>query len=282
MPWPMRFGPPPRIMTLRRSVGRGLALLLVGRVQVGGLPRTRRRRCRRACRPGGRRARGAVARTASRRVPSSYPRRRSEKPCAWRRALVVRRRSSRRQRASATPSRLSISSICSRNQGSIAGQLVDLLDRHADAERSRHVPDALGAPAGPRRSQISRGRWSLVQAVDADLQPAQRLLERLLEGAARSPSPRPPTSSAWSGGRRPAELLEREARDLGDHVVDASARTRRCRAAGDVVAQLVQRVADRQLGGDLGDREAGGLGGQRELRDTRGFISITIMRPSAG
>ncbi len=34
-------------------------------------------------------------------------------------------------------------------------------------------------------------------------------------------------------------------------------------AAGDVVAQLVERVAHGQLGRDLGDREAGGLRGQR-------------------
>ena len=32
---------------------------------------------------------------------------------------------------------------------------------------------------------------------------------------------------------------------------------------GDVVEDLVEGVADRQLGGDLGDREAGGLGRQR-------------------
>jgi hypothetical protein len=33
--------------------------------------------------------------------------------------------------------------------------------------------------------------------------------------------------------------------------------------AGDVVAELVERVADGELGGDLGDGEAGGLGGER-------------------
>ena len=38
---------------------------------------------------------------------------------------------------------------------------------------------------------------------------------------------------------------------------------RRRRAAGDVVLDLVERVADRELGGDLGDRKAGRLRGQR-------------------
>src|SRR3546814_2531997 len=44
-----------------------------------------------------------------------------------------------------------------------------------------------------------------------------------------------------------------------------------CRShPGDVVVELVQRVADRQLGGDLGDREAGRLRGQRRgARDAR-------------
>ena len=38
---------------------------------------------------------------------------------------------------------------------------------------------------------------------------------------------------------------------------------RRRRPAGDVVLDLVERVADRELGGDLGDRKAGRLRGQR-------------------
>ena len=59
------------------------------------------------------------------------------------------------------------------------------------------------------------------------------------------------------------EFLEREARDLGDDVVDRRLEACRRRAAGDVVRDLVERVADRELGGDLGDRKAGCLGGER-------------------
>ena len=59
------------------------------------------------------------------------------------------------------------------------------------------------------------------------------------------------------------ELLEGEARDLGDDVVDGRLEGGGRGAAGDVVVELVERVADGELGGDLGDREAGGLGGQR-------------------
>src|SRR5699024_5460191 len=62
------------------------------------------------------------------------------------------------------------------------------------------------------------------------------------------------------GGDR--QLLEGEAGGLAHDVVQ-----RRLEAggggAGDVVADLVEGVADGQAGGELGEREAGGLGGQR-------------------
>ena len=61
---------------------------------------------------------------------------------------------------------------------------------------------------------------------------------------------------------RAGELLEREARRLDDHVVDRRLERGR-RRAGDVVRDLVQRVADREARGDLRDRVARRLGGQR-------------------
>ena len=65
------------------------------------------------------------------------------------------------------------------------------------------------------------------------------------------------------------ELLERPARDLQDHVVDGRLERRR-RDARDVVRDLLEAVAQRQLGGDLRDRKAGRLGGQRRrARDAR-------------
>ncbi len=68
-------------------------------------------------------------------------------------------------------------------------------------------------------------------------------------------------------GRR--ELLEGEARDLDDDVVQGRLEGRRG-LLGDVVGDLVQGVAEGELGGDLGDREAGGLRGQRRgPRDAR-------------
>ena len=65
------------------------------------------------------------------------------------------------------------------------------------------------------------------------------------------------------------ELLEGEAGPLDDHVVDRGLEAGG-RHAGDVVVDLIEGVADGQAGGDLGDREAGGLGCQgRGARDAR-------------
>ena len=75
------------------------------------------------------------------------------------------------------------------------------------------------------------------------------------------------------------EFLEGEARHLGDDVVDGRLERGRRRAAGDLVAQLVERVAHRELGRDLGDREAGGLGRQRARSATRAGSSRS--RPCA-
>ena len=123
-----------------------------------------------------------------------------------------------------------------------------------------------------RRSLARSSSFGEIQArgIEADLaglQPAQRLLQRFLEAAAdrhHFADRLHLRRQARIGGR---ELLEREARDLGDDVVDRRLERRRRLATGDLVAQLVQRVADGELGGDLRDREAGGL--RRQRRGTR-------------
>ena len=97
-----------------------------------------------------------------------------------------------------------------------------------------------------------------VEAVDADLEAAQRLLQRFLERAAD----RHHLADRLHLRGQPVvgllELLEREARHLGDDVIDRRLERRRHEvavAAGDVVAQLVERIADGELRGDLRDRE---------------------------
>ncbi len=138
------------------------------------------------------------------------------------------------------------------------------------------LPDPARVDAAPERLQdqviavVSRGQEAVEQLIGVvgylrlgvELAGAHRLGERLAEGAAdrhRLPHRLHVGREASLG---PRELLEREPRHLGDHVVD-----RRLEGGGgclrDVVGDLLERVADRQLGGDLGDREPGGLRGQR-------------------
>ena len=135
----------------------------------------------------------------------------------------------------------------------------------------------VGVPSAARMALRSSGAalaeagdLDLVEAGQARLQAAQRLLQRFLEGAAD----RHDLADRLHGGGQhrlgAGEFLEGEARDLGDDVVDRRLEGGRRRAAGDVVLQLVQRVADGELGRDLGDREAGRLRGQRGgARDAR-------------
>ena len=58
------------------------------------------------------------------------------------------------------------------------------------------------------------------------------------------------------------EFFKGEAGDFRDDIVDGRFK-RRGRDLGDVIVQLIQRVADGEFGGDFRDGEAGGFGGQR-------------------
>ena len=155
MPWPMRFGPPPRMMILL-AVGRlGLALAadavaLVGRVHVGRVAsRTRRRRCRRACRPGARRARGARRATSASVGAGELGRGgASEKPLLLQRAAAP---SASCRQAVAARARASASTISLDLRAGTTGRYlagcVDLLDASGRARK------ACGdVPAGGRAS----------------------------------------------------------------------------------------------------------------------------------
>ena len=96
----------------------------------------------------------------------------------------------------------------------------------------------------------------------AGFQRTQRLLERLLEATADRHRLTHRLHRRGQHRRAAAELLKREAWDLRHHVIDRGLEAGR-RLAGDVVEDFVERVAHRQAGGDLGDRETGGLRGQR-------------------
>ena len=107
-----------------------------------------------------------------------------------------------------------------------AREAVHLLERQAVLERIADVPDALGTRLAQLALDHLAVGGALVEAVDADLQAAQRLLQRFLEGAADRHHLAHRLHLRGQAVVRLREFLEREARHLGDHVVDASARTR--------------------------------------------------------
>ncbi len=140
-----------------------------------------------------------------------------------------------------------------------AGAPVQLADRRAAAQRLQEVVIALGARHLQERQELLVVRR--VRRAGVELARAQRLGERLLE--------RPPQGHRLADrlhvrgqiGLGAGELLKREPRPLDHAVVDGGLEARR-RGPGDVVGDLLQRVADGQPRGDLGDREPGGLAGQ--------------------
>ena len=93
-------------------------------------------------------------------------------------------------------------------------------------------------------------------------QRAQRLLERLLEVAADRHRLTHRFHRRGEHRRAATEFFKGEARHLRDHVVNRGLEAGRC-LAGDVVEDLVEGVTHGQACGDLGDREARGLGCQR-------------------
>ena len=208
-------------------VGRlGLALVLVGRVHVGGV---------------GRELGGAGVHALVHRAHAQGAALVAHRPCRWSSAGAPGggRRS---------PCCLSVRSVGSSMSSSVvvsssSSIFDDLLDLHqeprvdlgqVDTPRPRVKPCAKASPTYQMRSgpgspssfsSTSRSLRLLVHAVDADFQAAQGLLERFLEGAADGHhlAHRLHLRGQAVVGLR--EFLEREARDLGDHVVDAAART---------------------------------------------------------
>ena len=155
-----------------------------------------------------------------------------------------------------------------------AGNGVDPLDRKA-------VAQGLGCnqqPVGRRPRQRSFdppvvGAVELAHAIEP-AQPRFQAAQRLLQALGERPADRHHFADRLHRGRqqwrRALELFKGEARDLGDDIIDRRLEARRGRSAGDVVGDLVQSIADRKLGRDLGDRESGGLGRQRGgSRDAR-------------
>ena len=274
MPWPIRLGPLPRMITAgllarraprspRRRTSSGTA----------SWRRTRRRRCRRSCRPAGCRARAARRGRRRRVIPRILPICRSEKPC---------RLASRSSSGVSSAAAVDLGGDLVDQQqlvdepGVDRGGLEDLLGRGAGADRVHHVLEpAVVRDAGLLEQRLLVELHPLLVPVERRvlaLQGAQRLLQRLGEVAAdrhRLADRLHVGGQRGVGGR---ELLEREPRHLHHDVVERrlEAGRRALPSGGDVVGDLVEGVADRDLGRDLGDREPGRLRRQRAgARDPR-------------
>ena len=136
------------------------------------------------------------------------------------------------------------------------------------------VPVGLGdqqQPVGRRLCQrrLDRVLAGALDALDRDLvkaaEPGFHRAQRLLHRFGPAPADRHRLADRFHRGGQERlgarKLLEGEARHLGDDVVDRRLERGR-RRAGDLVRKLVEGVADRELGRDLGDRKAGRLRGQ--------------------
>ena len=266
MPCPIRFGPEPRISTfgplgLRRDLRLGRRVGLVGAVVV--------RRARGEL--GGAGVDGLVDRPDAEPVAQGAHAVLAGELRAQRGELAVgepgalgpaQQRLVEHRRVASISARSSTSAaIWSRNHGSIPvrrRQLRDARARRAAPARRRRSARRSGSA---RVGGLGRVRRDPEPAA-AVLHRAQRLAQRLGERAAERHRL---ADALHRGGQlrvRARELLEGEPRHL-DHDVVQRRLERRGRLAGDVVADLVEGVADGQLRRDLRDREAGGLGRQR-------------------
>ena len=134
--------------------------------------------------------------------------------------------------------------------------------------------------ARPVRGRWFRGRSGFRQA-DRPVPGRAGLFCMDSESNGPWPSLRP-TDFIWVVRRSLAcGNFRRQNAEFGDHVVDR--RLERGRVAPPVMSFSARPgCSPPPAWRHLGDREAGGLGGQRRGRDTRGFISMTIISPLSG
>ena len=148
--------------------------------------------------------------------------------------------------------------------GVVRRETGDLLHRHAARERLRDPVDATRRGTHEVRSQrlIVAAIVGRVETDCAVLEAAHRAVERVAERAAERHHLPDGVHSGRQRVVRTGELLEVEARDFHDDVVDRRFE-RGPRPTRDVVRDLIERVAERQPRGDLRDRETRRLRGER-------------------
>ena len=182
--------------------------------------------------------------------------------------LISRRRSASIGSVPSFACTSAISFSWCRNQGSM---LVICAISRTLMPCAERVADVL-QPLGMRRDQpLGQDARLDLFGVDAlaGLQRAHGLQQRLLEGAADGHHFADRLHLRAERFVGAGEFLELPLGNLDDDVVERRLEAGR-RLARDVVGDLVERVADGELGRDLGDREARGLRRQRRrARDAR-------------
>ena len=148
------------------------------------------------------------------------------------------------------------------------GQVEDAVHGQPRAERIGDVPDTLGAGI----FQLTANFGQRFRVVETDFrvetgsphfQAAQRFLQGFLLGAANRHHFAHGFHLSSQTVVSANEFFEVEAGNLGHDIVDGRFERGRRTATGDVVHQLIEGVADRQLGRHFGNRETGRFRCQR-------------------
>src|SRR3989304_4893603 len=130
------------------------------------------------------------------------------------------------------------------------------------AARSAHSRSSVGSATRAAGATSRQGGASQRRERPPHSRGAEGLAQRRLEGAVDRHHLAGGLHLGAEGAVAQGELVERPAGDLDHAVVEGGLEGRR-RAAGGAVGDLVQALAGGDLGGEAGDRVAGGLGGGR-------------------
>ena len=133
---------------------------------------------------------------------------------------------------------------------------VDFFQREARAERVCHEQHALGAGVRQFAADFRFVFAARIEAAQAGFQTAQGFLEAFLNGTAHRHYLAHRFHLRGQAVVCGREFFKCKTRDFGYHIVDGRLERRGRAAAGNVVAQLVQRKADSQFGRYFGNREA--------------------------
>ena len=145
---------------------------------------------------------------------------------------------------------------------------VNLFQLESSTECIRQVPDAIGSGVRQAVGKFGAGVFlhhlhARLETGRTNLESAQSFLQRLLKSA---PDGHHFAHRFHLGGQSRicgGKFFKGKAWDLGDHIIEGRLERRGGHATCNIVLELIERVAYRQLCCHLGNREASCLGCQR-------------------